>query len=114
MSGRILQVESLLKREISQIIQQRIHTDKIGFISILDVKVSKDLSKARVFYSQIGDLKERQLTQKTLNNLSGVIKGELKSLRLKPIPSLEFIFDVNYAKVQSILDSFDESELNEE
>lgn len=105
--GRKLQIESVLKREISRIIQTKIHSDKIGFISILDVKIGNDLSKAKVFYSQLGDLKARQITQKILNSLASIIKGELKDLRLNPIPNLEFVYDVSYAKIQSLLDSFD-------
>ena len=77
-------LESLLKREISTILQTKIQDDRIGFISIISVSLNSDLKIAKVFYSLFGKLDERQKTHKVLEGISGLVKGELgKVLHLK-------------------------------
>ena len=56
--SRVEKVASLLKKEIALIIQRTLNDKRIGFISITDVKVSKDLHHAKVKYSQLGGDKE--------------------------------------------------------
>ncbi|MDA1353685.1 MAG: 30S ribosome-binding factor RbfA [bacterium] len=91
---RTERVEALLKQEIAKIIQTRLDSSKIGFISITGVRVTPDLSKADVFYSQIGSDEEKEVTFATLKRAAGFIKGELgRIIRLKYIPKLTFRFD---------------------
>ena len=96
---RLERVSALLKIEISRILRVTINDPKIGFISIIEVKLSKDLGIAKVFYSQIGTEKEKEETLERLKKVRGVIKGELgRVLHLKTIPNLRFVFDPSLEK----------------
>jgi len=92
--SRIDRVEELIKQEIANILIKKANDHRIGFISIQKVKVTKDLSHAKVFYSQIGSDEEKKKTYRALRSASNYIKGELgKVISLKTIPTLRFIFD---------------------
>ena len=87
-------LESFLKTEISSIIIRTLNDSRIGFISITNVKLSKDHGLASIYYSQIGSEEEREKTRKGLHSARKFIKGELgKELKHIPIPNLKFIFD---------------------
>ena len=47
-------ISSVLKTEIAALLRQKINDDRIGFISITDVTISKKGDRAWVYYSQIG------------------------------------------------------------
>ena len=69
----------------------RLKDPRIGFVTVTAVKVTPDLRFARVFYTAMGDEKERAATRAGLRSarahLRRVIGGEV---RLKTLPDLEF------------------------
>ena len=87
-------INSLIRQEVADIIQKKLNSPKIGFVSITEVDVSKDCRHATIFYSQIGSDEEKEVTFKTLKQHGKFIKGELgKVLHLKTIPDLKFEYD---------------------
>lgn len=90
---RIDRIESLLKQEISTIIQQEFRSN-LGIVSIIHIKIAKDLANATVYYSHFGDKKKQQKTLEILNKSATFIKGRLsKIIRIKRIPTLIFKLD---------------------
>ena len=96
--SRLFKVASLLKKEISAILLTRINNNKIGFITILSVDVSKDFSVAKVFYSQIGSDQEIQETKKALSSASKFIYFELCILKITilKITTLYIIYEQTF------------------
>ncbi|MGC6366947.1 MAG: 30S ribosome-binding factor RbfA [Candidatus Marinamargulisbacteria bacterium] len=91
--SRMIRIESLLKQEISRIIQQDFRSN-LGLISITGLKIAKDLSNATVFYSHMGSEAEKRKSFEKLRKSASFIKGELgKHIRLKRIPNLTFRLD---------------------
>ena len=89
----MVRVETLLKQEISRIIQQDFRSN-LGLISITGIKCAKDFSTATIFYSHFGSESEQKKSYEKLNKAKGFIKGELgKHIRLKRIPNLIFRLD---------------------
>ncbi len=89
----MIRIESLLKQEISRIIQQDFRSN-LGLISITGIKIAKDLSSATVFYSHLGSESEQKKSFEKLSKSTSFIKGELgKHIRLKRIPNLIFRLD---------------------
>lgn len=84
---------ALLREEVAQIILYKIKDPRIGFITVTDVELSDDLRQAKVFISVL-KAEDRALTLQILNDAKGFIRGEIaKRLRIKIIPTFEFVFD---------------------
>lgn len=88
------QVGSILREELSQIIQQELKDPRLGFASILRVEVAPDMSFARVFVSVFGSQEERDATIEALEHANGFIRRQLAPrLSLRTIPRLSFVLD---------------------
>tara|TARA_E500000178_G_scaffold317583_1_gene338241 strand:+ start:244 stop:582 length:339 start_codon:yes stop_codon:yes gene_type:complete len=101
---RVKRLESLLKNEISSILTKKINDMRIGFISITDIKISKDNKDAWVYYSQIGSEEEKLKSKKGLSSATKFIHAELsRSIRYMPIPKLHFRFDDSLERGSDII-----------
>jgi ribosome-binding factor A len=70
---------------------QKLKDPRLGFLTVTGVRVTADLRKARVFYTVLGDEKERRGTAAGLrsarSHLRAVLGGQV---RMKFTPELEF------------------------
>ncbi len=107
MSERLRRLSEEIKREVSSIISKEVKDPRLGMISITDVHVSRDLSWAKVYYSQLGDDEERRATLEGLNKAKGFVRTELaKRLRVRHTPEIIFQFDPSLeqgAKMDALL-----------
>ena len=111
MSNRIEKINSLLKKYISEIINQKIHDPRVeGIISVTNVNTASDLKYAKVYLS-IFNSKDKLETLDAIKNASGFIRKELASkVEFRFVPSLNFELDdsAEYSqKIESILNSLD-------
>ena len=107
--SRQQRISSLLKTEISTLLIKKINDDRIGFISITDIKLSSDLAHAWVYYSQIGNEKEKERTKKGLASATKFIHAELsKMIRYMSIPKIHFRFDESLEKGIKLSKKIDE------
>jgi ribosome-binding factor A len=94
MKYRRFRMQDLFREEISQIIHQEMKDPGIGFITILDVKMTEDLKFARVLYSVYGNDDEKYRTVDALRRAKGYIKHELGTrVKLRFMPELTFVLD---------------------
>lgn len=85
------------------LILQEIKDPRIGFITITDVVVSKDLHSARVFFSTLGDKSEKEKTLKGLQSAASYLRTQLAhNLTLKFTPELHFFFDDSFERAEHI------------
>jgi ribosome-binding factor A len=107
-------VSDLLKEEISQLLLREVKDPHIGFITITDVEVSKDLQVAKVYYTILGDKKQLRESAQALNRVSRFIKRQLgKRLRMRYIPDIIFRYDhsLEYGdRIDHILSRLENSE----
>ncbi|MCX8034129.1 MAG: 30S ribosome-binding factor RbfA [Thermodesulfovibrio sp.] len=83
----------LLKEEVADIVLHKIKDPRLGFITVTDVELSEDLRVAKVFISVLKD-KDREISLQILNEAKGFVRGEIaKRLRIKIIPTFEFLYD---------------------
>ncbi|HEX8949723.1 MAG TPA: 30S ribosome-binding factor RbfA [Dissulfurispiraceae bacterium] len=83
----------LLREEIADIIMRRIKDPRLGFITVTDVELSEDLKIAKVFISVLRE-EDKKVTLEILNSAKGLIRSEVsKRVRVKFIPTLEFMID---------------------
>jgi len=95
MAHRIERVNSLIRQEISELLQRQVKDPRLGnFIAVTAVATSPDMKYARVFISRLGDEQEKQETLSVLASASGFFRKELtKRLRIRRVPELSFQWD---------------------
>jgi ribosome-binding factor A len=96
-------MQDLFREEISSIIQQEIKDPGIGFITVLDVKMTEDLKFAKIFYSVYGNAEETQRTVDALRRAKGYVKHLLGTrVKLKYMPEITFVLDTGQNKLDRI------------
>jgi ribosome-binding factor A len=97
-----------IKREVADILLYTIKSPRLGFVTITDVEVSKDLKYAKVFYSAMGTRIEKADSARTLDRTRAVVQAELgKRLRIRQTPLISYHVDksLDYGeKINSLLD----------
>jgi ribosome-binding factor A len=103
MKFRRLRMQDFLREEISTIVQQEIKDPGLGFITVIDVKMTEDLKYAKVFYSVFGTDEEKKRTAQALKRAASYVKHLLgERVRLKYIPEITFVFDTEQERMARI------------
>lgn len=103
MGVRPERVAKELKRYISEVIQKELKDPRIGFVTITDVNITKDLKSARIYYSILGNRTEKNNTVNALKSATGFIKKLIGThLNLRYIPELNFIEDESARRAQNV------------
>jgi ribosome-binding factor A len=110
MSHRIQRVNTLIRREISELIQNHLRDPRLGeFVAVIEVETSSDLRHARVFVSGIGGRQDEAGTIDALNRAAGFMRTELaKKVSLRRVPELSFHWDDSIEHGDRILRLIDE------
>jgi len=110
MAHRIERVNSLIRQEISELLQRQVKDPRLGnFITVTEVVTSPDLKYAKVFISYIGNEEERKETLSVLTAAAGFFRRELiKRLTIRNIPELSFHWDDSIERGSRILKLIDE------
>lgn len=94
MTLRANRVGEQMKKELGEIIGQKVKDPRIGFVTVTDVEVTGDLQQATVFISVLGTDSEKEATLMGLSKAKGFIRSEIgKRIRLRKTPEIEFAFD---------------------
>ena len=84
---------SQIHRELSSLIQHSLKDPLVAHPSILDVKVTRDLSSAKVYFSVL-NAEDSEDTRRALTHAAGFLQRELgKAIKSRLTPKLIFIFD---------------------
>lgn len=94
----INRVNALVRRKLTQLLLEESNDPRLTEVSITDVSVNRDTSRAEVYYSIIGTPDDIAEMQGVLDNAAGWLRGKLASiLRLRNVPHLVFIYDPSLA-----------------
>ncbi len=92
-SIKIERIASSIAKELSQIFYEEVHNEVLKSVTIVDVKVTNDLSMAKVYYTFLGDY-DKVLVQEELKNASSFLRCELaKRVDIRNTPELRFVYD---------------------
>ncbi len=92
LSFRTERVNELIRRELVLLIKNETKDPRLQTVVITDVKVTRDLTSAKVFFSVDED--SQKTVKSLLNKAGGFFRSNLsKSLDLRHTPSLSFIYD---------------------
>jgi ribosome-binding factor A len=66
----------------------------LGFVTITDVRVSPDLSQAKLYFTVFGSAEDLEISKEILESHKGKLRSEIgRHLGIRITPSIEFIND---------------------
>jgi ribosome-binding factor A len=81
----------------------RLKDPRVGFVTVIGVRMTPDLRQARVSYSTLGDERERKATAAALRSARGHLRKVIgHQVRMKVLPDLEFEEDETLQSVERI------------
>ena len=106
MNRRMDRVNMLVRQEISRILAVEMNDPRLSaLISITEVRTSRDLRSAKVYFSVLGDEDAKQDARTALESAGGFIHRTMKrNLKLKFAPFLSFQLDESIEQGTGMLD----------
>lgn len=105
MSQRVGRVQEAIRQEVSMIVQNHIKDPRIGFLTITKVELTKDLRHASIYFSVLGEAKDKHLALKGLNSAKGYIRGLLSDkIKLRYMPNIVFKIDESISRANEIFE----------
>jgi len=93
--GRSQRVASEMQKELATILQREVHDPRVGFVTVNEVVLSKDLAVAKIYVTVLNaDESSKKANIEALTELTPFIRHELaKRMRLRHISELHFYYD---------------------
>ncbi len=105
---RLDRVNQLIREEISHLLQRELKDPRLGFVTVTEVVVSKDLRSGKVYVSVLGSDDEWRASLAALESARGFIRNWLAPrLRMRAVPDLTFLPDrsmAHAARIQGMLE----------
>ncbi len=102
MANKQERIATIIRKNIAEIIQFQVRDPHLGFVSIPEVRVSKDFSYATVYVSFFKD-EDIEPSLEVLNKAKGFIRSELASkMDTRRVPEIRFVLDEGYKKEERI------------
>ena len=108
---RTERIGAALQLELTEILRERVKDPRLKRITIQEVRVSRDLSHAKVYYTCF-PLDEDAAEQTRLLNgrLAGFLRSELAHrVRLRTVPQLRFVHDESVARGERLTHLIEEA-----
>jgi ribosome-binding factor A len=92
--ARAKKIADRIKVLVAETLEYRVKDERLGFITITDVRVTGDLQNASVFYTVFGGEAERAETAAALESAKGKLRSAVgRGIGIRLTPTLEFIPD---------------------
>jgi len=107
-SYRVSRVREQLQRELGDIVG-RLRDPRLGFVTVMDVELSKDLHYATMFISVLGDEEAQREAVEAIEGALGFIRREVaERIRLREVPEIAVRYDdtsERAARVNALIES---------
>jgi ribosome-binding factor A len=98
LSHRVERIAEQVREELSQMLATEVRDPGVGLVTITRVKVTADLSLARVYWTALGEPRERAATAKALDRTVPYLRHLLSQrLTLRRAPEIKFQYDESVA-----------------
>jgi ribosome-binding factor A len=92
--ARARKIADRTKVVVAEFLEHRVKDERLGFVTITDVRVTGDAQHATVFYTAYGSDEERAATAEALESARGKIRSAVgRALGIRLTPSLDFVPD---------------------
>jgi ribosome-binding factor A len=96
-------VSQLIRRKVTQLLIEESNDPRLENVTITDVVVNRDTTRAEIFFSIIGTAEDIAVTQAALDGAAGWLRNEMApTLRLRNLPHLVFTYDPSLAHGERI------------
>ena len=95
--SRNARLEGEIRAVLTELLQQDVKDPRLEAVTVSVVRLSADRSHARVYFSVIGDEERERSAGDGFGAASSFMRRELgRRMRLRSVPSLEFLRDTSY------------------
>ncbi|MCK5120749.1 MAG: 30S ribosome-binding factor RbfA [Methylococcales bacterium] len=114
--GRSERVSSQMQKELAFVLQREIEDPRLGFVTVNEVVVSKDLAIAKIYVTVLnGDDQAKATSVKALNELAPMIRHQVaKRMRLRHISDFKFYYDNSFDTGMRVAELLSESTKKEQ
>lgn len=101
-------MESELEKILSAAVSGELRDPRLSMLTVTDVKLSPDMSFARVFYTYYDDEVTPEEMQALLTRATGFFKSKIAAAHImRSIPDIRFVHDATEERAQRIHAIFD-------
>ena len=113
---RSARVASQMQKELAVILQQGIKDPRIGFITVNEVELSKDLATAKIYITALGADEQGQKDNiNWLNDAAPYIRSEMgRRMRLRSVPYIKFYYDNSFETGMRVSELLSETKVKPE
>jgi len=113
--GRSERVSSQMQKELAYVLQREIEDPRLGFVTVNEVAVSKDLAMAKIYVTILNaDDNVKAESIMALNELAPMIRHQVaKRMRLRHISDFKFYYDNSFdtgMRIAELLTDHDKKE----
>ncbi|HEY1794271.1 MAG TPA: ribosome-binding factor A [Opitutaceae bacterium] len=102
MSNRIVRINELVQREISDILRRRYSAEAVA-VTVTEVRIAPDLRDGRVFVAIVGEEEFVQGRFRWLRSIAPQLREELaKRIVIKFLPRLTYLLDTTAGRAAKI------------
>ncbi len=92
--SQIERLKTIIQRTLTEIYRREVKDDSIGFLTITDCKVTKDLSYITIYYTILGQDNKREAARRALERSSNFVRSRLsQKVKMRKTPNLVFKYD---------------------
>jgi ribosome-binding factor A len=96
-SNRNQRLEGEIRAVLSELLRFEVNDPRLTDVTVSVVRLSADRSRARVFFSVIGDAERERTAGDGFTAAASFMRRELgRRMRLRSVPALEFARDTSY------------------
>ena len=94
MGRRVDRLNEQVKREVADILRNKVKDPRVGTVTVTDARVARDLSLATIYVVLTGDAERQKEALTGLTAAAPFVRNELgERLRLRKLPSVRFLRD---------------------
>ena len=102
---RLRRLTELVKRRAQEAILMELKDPRLGFLTVTQVILARDLTHAKILWSIIGTKGDRSKAAHALDDARGYVQSLIaKAMQTKVTPRIEFEFDPSLEKAQKVFE----------
>ena len=108
-------VEVKIQRILGELLSLKVNDPRLKNVIISEVRVTKDISTAKVYFLLLNKQNKTKQIELTLNKATGFLRKEMSAqLNLKKLPNLIFVYDTKEQDALRINKLIDKTILNDQ